>query len=140
LVAQQELLEVGVVENVGVQGPSCGGTLLVVTTESKCEGTHESNELLGSEVCLGNTLHYETASISLSTVLNGVTLSLNVLSSALEDHGGTTTVLDSCIATKLEKVSLAEPVRDVVASLHDLLNLLDSEAELLALSNCKLVL
>lgn len=115
-------------------------TLLFLATESQCEGAHESDELFRGEVFLSEkTLRDKAASMALSTVLDGVTLILDLIPSHLEDHGGTTAVLDSCVSAELKQVSSRERVSDVIASLLNLLNLLDNEAELLALSNGKLV-
>lgn len=115
-------------------------TLLVLAAESQSEGAHESDELFRGEAFLcQETLRDKTASMVLGAVLDGVALVLNLIPSHLEDHGGTTTVLNSCISAELKQVSSGERVSDMIASLLNLLNLLDSEAELLALSNGKLV-
>jgi hypothetical protein len=44
------------------------------------------------------------AGVGLSGVLHGVTLGADVLPAHVEDHGGTSTVLDSCIAAELDQV------------------------------------
>jgi len=85
------------------------GTFLVITTESQCEGTHEGNELLGGEVALrSETLHDETASMGLSTVLDCISFGADIHSSTLENHGGATTVLNSSVATELDEIRGAE--------------------------------
>ena len=73
LVLKQELLVVSVVKDVGIHDPACMRTLHFLAAEAKGEGTHQSNELLRAQIALGQALHNETASISLSCMLNSIT-------------------------------------------------------------------
>ena len=73
-------------------------------------------------------------------MLDGITLVADVLSSHVEDHGGTAAVLNSCVATELDEIGVAHHCSDVVAFSLDLLDLLDAEAKLGALSDGELVL
>lgn len=114
--------------------------LLLCTVEAEGERAHESNELLRLEVRLGKALHHEAASVGLSSVLNGITLTTDVFTTHVEDHCGTTAVLDGSVASELDEVSIAKPRRDVVTSLSDFFNLLHGEVQLLALRNGELVL
>ena len=74
------------------------------------------------------------------TVLNDVSLRTNVLSAHIENHGWTTAVFHGGIASQLNEICCAEHGRDVIARVGDLLNLLDSKAELFALRNGQLIL
>ena len=140
LIFEEKLLEVGVVEDVRVHAPASVSSLLLITVEAKGERAHDGNELFGAEVTLGQALNDETASGGLSGMLDGVTLVSDVLSAHVEDHGGASAILNSSVATELDEVSVAHHSSDVVAFSLDLLDLLDAEGELGALSNGELVL
>ena len=72
-------------------------------------------------------------------MLDGITFVSHVLPAHLENHRWAAAVLNSCIASKLDQVSVAEHCCDVVTLSFDLLNLLHSEVQLLALSDSKLI-
>jgi len=73
LIPKEELLEVSVVPDVGVHAPARMRPLLFLAAEANCEGAHESDELLGAQIALGQSLYDETASIGLGYVLNSIT-------------------------------------------------------------------
>ena len=114
---------------------------LVIATEAQGEGSHESHELLWLQVCLlSQSIDNKTASVCLWTVLDDISLCANVLSTHVENHGWATAVLHRSVASQLDQIRGAEHGRDMVTRVGDLLDLLDSEAELLALSNGELIL
>ena len=115
LVLEEKLLVVGVVEDVGVQVPACLGALLVLSTKSDRELTHQSDELFRRQVALGKALHDKAASVGLSSVLNGISFRFDIHTAHVEDHGGAAAVLNSSVATKLDQISLAHRSSDVVA-------------------------
>ena len=78
--------------------------------------------------------------MSLWAVLDHVTFRSNVLSSHVEDHGGSTAVFHGSVATKLDEISRAQHGSDMVSSVLDFFNLLDGEAKFSALSDGQLVL
>jgi len=113
---------------------------LLISAETDSEATHEGDELFGSEVALSESLNDETARVCLGGVLDCVTLSSDVLSSHVEDHGGTTTVLNSGVATELDQIGIAEMLGDMVTVRNDFLNLSHGEGKLFGLSDGQLVL
>ena len=56
LVLKQELLEVSVVEDVGIHDPACMRTLHFLAAESKGKGAHEGDELFRAQIALGQAL------------------------------------------------------------------------------------
>jgi len=73
-------------------------------------------------------------------MLDCISLCLDIASTHVEDHGWATTVLNGCIATKLDQIGSAQHTSDVVTSFLDLLHHLDSEVKLVALSDGELIL
>ena len=78
--------------------------------------------------------------MSLWAVLDHVTLRSDINSSHVEDHGWSTAVFDGSVAAELDEISGAEHGSDMVSSVLDFLDLLDSEAKVSALSDGQLVL
>ena len=78
--------------------------------------------------------------MSLSSVLDGITLIADVLTTHVENHSGTAAVLNSSVATELYKVGFAQPRGEMVTSLRNLQHLLHGEVQLLTLCYGELVL
>ena len=141
LIAKQKLLEVSIVEDVRIHAPARMWAFLVITAETKCERAHQSDELLWLQVCLlGEPTDDQTASVRLGRVLNDVSLRANIVPAHIENHGRSTAVLHGSVPSQLDKICRAQHSRDVVTGVGNLLNLLNCEAELLALSDGELVL
>ena len=78
--------------------------------------------------------------MALGRVLDGVALSVDILTAHVEDHGGATAVLNSGVASKLDQIGRAHHSSDVVALSLDLLDILHSKVEFFRLGDGELVL
>ena len=116
------------------------GTLFVFTAETDGEWAHKSDKLLGWEITLSQTVDDETARMRLGSMLDCISLWVDIASAHVEDHGWATTVLNGCITTELDQVGSAQQTGNVVTSFLDLLDLLDSEVKFFALSDGELIL
>lgn len=136
LIGQHHLLEVGVIENVGVHHPSGSGTLLQLRHEAESVNTaHQSNEVLGRKVRLSKTTRHQAVVVAFVVVLDSVLVAEDRGAAHLEDHLGATAVLDSGVASKLNQVSVGEHLSDVIATLTESEHLSDSVFQLFGVSN-----
>lgn len=139
LLFSHKLLEVVIVKDVGVHGPTGEGSLLGGAVETKGVHTaHESDVLLGLKVHGLETGRGEgVVELVLSRVVDQVVLFviLEVNTVHLEEHLGATAVLDGSVATKLDEVAKGQFVCNVVALSFEFLHFFEGLLQLDRLSH-----
>jgi len=92
------------------------------------------------QVGVVKTLYAETCAVCLSVVVHGITLAFNVRSTHTESHLRATTVLNGCVAAKLDEVSESQHHGNMVSHLTDLCNLILGVLYVRAVGDFELVL
>ena len=136
VVAEENLLEISIVEHMRVHGPSLMlGVLVnvsfdnveveVIVAESKGKRTHEGNVLLRGQIHfieLANHHSILVLVVSGDESVGSFSFSLDVFSSHSEDHGRSSAVLNSGVPSQLDEVRVGEKGGNMISIFFDVLN------------------
>lgn len=142
IMAEQDLLEVGVVEDVWIHSPSSSLTLIVIVGKAESVCTHNGNILIRFQAeHIEFMHHYCVFMLGLwddGQSVGGLALSLNVFTAHLKEHRWSSTILNGRIASQLKQIRVREHGRDVISVILDFLNQLDGLIELRIISPLQL--
>lgn len=108
IMAEQDLLEVGVVEYVWINSPSSCLTLIVIVCKAESVRTHDGNILIRFQAEHIEFMdHYCVFMLGLwddGQRVGGFTLGLDVDTTHLKEHRRSSAILNSSVASKLKQI------------------------------------